>query len=349
MVEAMTPVETRRLGRSNLSVTCLGLGGAPLGNLFDPVAEEDARRTVAAAWDAGVRYFDTAPLYGHGLSERRLGEALRAHPRPSFVLSTKVGRVLEPRDPSAMERGAYVEVPPLQPVFDYTADGVRRSVEASLERLGLPRVDILLIHDVGPYTHGAEGGERTYREAMAGAYPALDRLRREGAVRAIGLGVNEWRIAQRCVEGADLDCVLLAGRYTLLEQEPLDTFLPLCERRGVGVVIGGPFNSGILAAGDVPGATYDYAPAPEAVRARTRRLDAVCRRHGVPLGAAALQFPLGHPAVATVIPGARSAGEVRRNVELLGWPIPAALWDDLRHEGLLRPDAPAPGGSPGAS
>jgi D-threo-aldose 1-dehydrogenase len=305
------------------------------------VSHDEALGAVAAAYDAGLRYFDTAPLYGHGLSERRMGEGLRRRPRETFVLSTKVGRRLEPRAPDAVRGGAYVELPPYQPVFDYSGDGVRRSVEESLARLGLARVDVLYIHDVDRWTHG-DDQPRRYREALVGAYPALDRLRREGRVRAIGVGVNEWEVCEAWARDADVDLFLLAGRYTLLEQGALETFLPLCERRGIGVVIGGPFNSGILATGPEPGATYDYRPAPAKILERVDRLARVCRAHGVPLAAAALQFPLAHPAVASVIPGARSAAEVTRNLALLAHRIPAGLWPDLKAEGLLRPDAPTP-------
>ena len=274
----------RRLGRTEVHVTALGFGGAPLGNLFTPVGEAAAQGAVTVAFAAGVRYFDTAPLYGHGLSEGRLGEALRACPREAFVLSTKIGRRLVPCDPDSVGGGVYVDLPPYRPVFDYSGDGVLRSVEASLARLGLERIDILLIHDIDTFTHGPAHQPARYREALAGAFPALARLRREGAVRAIGVGVNEWQTCRRCVEDADFDCFLLAGRYSLLDQEALDTFLPLCAERGIGVIIGGPFNSGILATGAVTGATYDYRPAPAEIRARTEAIERVCRAHGVPLG-----------------------------------------------------------------
>jgi D-threo-aldose 1-dehydrogenase len=229
------------------------------------------------------------------------------------------------------------------PVYDYGYEGTLRSVEASLDRLGLDRVDVLFVHDVGAHTHGADG-ERTVRETLDGAVPALERLRREARVRAIGVGVNEWEVAQRMVGGADLDCVLLAGRYSLLEQGALDTFLPLCVRRGVGVIIGGAFNSGILATGAVPGAPYNYASAPPAVQERVRALERVCASHGVPLAAAALQFPLAHPAVAAVVVGARSAAEVAQDVMLAQTVIPGALWRDLRTAGLIHADAPTPEG-----
>jgi D-threo-aldose 1-dehydrogenase len=319
----------------------VGFGGAPLGNLFRPIPEAVAVDTVRAAHDAGLRYFDTAPLYGRGISERRIGAALRGRPRESFRLSTKVGRLLRPFDRRPEEGDAYKELPPFEVEYDYSEDGALRSLEASLERLGLDRVDTLFIHDIDRWTHGDAQPER-FRQAMAGAYRALRRLRDQGTVSAIGVGVNEWEVCQQAAEGGDFDGFLLAGRYTLLEQEALESFLPLCERRGIFVVIGGPFNSGILATGAVEGATYNYKPAPPEVAARVARIEAVCRRHGVPLAAAALQFPLAHPAVRSVIPGARSPEEVRQNLTLLRVPIPTALWADLRSAGLLRADAPTP-------
>jgi D-threo-aldose 1-dehydrogenase len=337
------PAETRTLGRTGAQVTRLGFGGAPLGNLFRPIPEADAVATVRAAWSAGVRYFDTAPLYGHGLSERRIGAALHGQPRDAFVLSTKVGRRLVPR-PADLEPGddAYVHTPPLAPVFDYTADSARDSLAASMERLGVGQVDVVLIHDIGAVTHGAEDAAR-YREAMDGAYRVLHDLRATGAIRAIGVGANEWQILERCMRDGDFDCFLLAGRYSLLEQTALDTFLPLCMKRGISVIVGGPFNSGILASGAVPGATYNYQPAPPAILDRVRALEGVVTAHGVPLAAAALQFPFHHPAVAVVIPGARSPAEVEQNLGLLRSAIPPALWRDLKTGGLVRPDAPTPG------
>ena len=318
----------------------VGFGGAPLGNLFEPIPEAAAVATVAAAYDAGIRYFDTAPLYGRGLSERRIGQALAGRPRASFGISTKVGRLLRPAAGRPTD-GAYVDVPAFEIEYDYSEDGARRSLEASLERLGLDRVDMLLIHDIDRWTHGDAQPAR-FREAMAGAYRALRRLRAEGVVSAIGVGVNEWEVCQQAAEAGDFDGFLLAGRYTLLEQEALRSFLPLCERRGLFVIVGGPLNSGILATGAVEGARYNYRPAPPEILARVARIDAVCRRHDVPLAAAALQFPLAHPAVRSVIPGARSADEVRQNLALLRVPIPPGLWQDLFAEGLLHPDAPTP-------
>jgi D-threo-aldose 1-dehydrogenase len=318
----------------------VGFGGAPLGNLFAPVPETDAVRAVTAAYDAGIRYFDTAPLYGRGLSERRIGAALRGRPRASFRVSTKVGRLLRPVAGRPSD-GAYADVPAFEVEYDYSEDGALRSLDASLERLGLDRVDTLFIHDVDRWTHG-EAQPARFREAMTGAYRALRRLRDQGVVSAIGVGVNEWEVCQQAAEAGDFDGFLLAGRYTLLEQGALRSFLPLCERRRLFVVIGGPFNSGVLATGAVEGARYDYRPAPPEVMARVAAIEAICRRHGVPLAAAALQFPLAHPAVRSVIPGARSADEVRTNLALLRLAIPPALWTDLRSAGLLHPEAPTP-------
>jgi D-threo-aldose 1-dehydrogenase len=337
------PWETRALGRTAVRVTRLGFGGAPLGNLFRPLDEPEATATVRRAWAAGIRYFDTAPLYGSGLSERRLGAALYDEPREAFVLSTKVGRRLVPRSAGApAAEGAYVDVPPLTPVFDYTAEAARASLAESLERLRVARVDVVLIHDLGAVTHGADDAGR-YAEAMDGAYRVLHALRAEGTIRAIGVGANEWAILERCAGDGEFDCFLLAGRYSLLEQTALDSFLPMCGRRQISVIVGGPYNSGVLALGARAGATYNYAPAPPAVLARVRALERVVAAHGVPLAAAALQFPFHHPAVAAVIPGARTAAEVEANVGLLRHPIPPALWRDLKAEQLVRADAPTPG------
>ena len=342
----MDPMLRRRLGKTPITLTQMGFGGAPLGNLFKRVAEGDAEGALEQALAAGLAYFDTAPLYGHGLSEERMGKALARAPRQSIVVSTKVGRLLVPAPSTAkggkVEGGNFIDVPPLAISYDYSHDGALSSLEASLKRLRLDRIDILYIHDIDRFTHGADEQPRRFRQAMEGAYPALARLRADGTVGAIGLGVNEWQVCQQAAEAADFDCFLLAGRYTLLEQEALETFLPLCERRGIGIVIGGPYNSGILATGPVAGATYNYAPAPPAILERARRLGEVCAEHKVPLAAAALQFPLSHPAIASVIPGARSPKEVEDNLKLMRHPIPGALWRDLKSAGLLHADAPTP-------
>jgi D-threo-aldose 1-dehydrogenase len=335
----LDPQRTHPLGSTEVRVTRVGFGGAPLGNLFRSVTEADATATLDAAWTLGLRYFDTAPLYGHGLGERRLGRFLATKPRSEFSISTKVGRVLVPVADGRTSGGAYVDVPPVEPVYDYSRDGARKSLDASLKRLGLDRVDVLYIHDIDRFTHGDEQPRR-FREAMDGAYPAIAELKRSGVVGAIGLGVNEWQVCEAAVRAGDFDAFLLAGRYSLLEQEALVRLLSLCVERSVSVVIGGPFNSGILATGPVPGAVYNYAPASQEILDRVERIQSICRAHRVPLPAAALQFPLHHPAVASVIPGPRTAAEATRNLELLRHPIPAALWSDLKAAGLLRADAP---------
>ncbi len=313
----------------------LGCGGAPIGNLFAPLTDEAARAALDAAWEIGIRHFDTAPLYGFGLSERRFGTALRARPRDAFTLSTKVGRLLTPiRDP-ARERLGYVDALPFEVTFDYSADGARRSIEASLDRLGLDRIDIAYIHDVGEDTHGPAWRDR-FDAAMAGAVPALRRMREEGMIRAWGLGVNLVEPCLCALDAADPDLFLLAGRYTLLDTAALDTLFPRCAARHASVVVGGPYNSGLLAGGN----TYNYAPAAAEMIARRDRLAAACRRHGVDLRAAALQFCAAHPVVAAVIPGARSAEEVRQNAALMAAAIPPALWGELRDLGLIPAHAP---------
>jgi len=334
----MDPHATRPIGRTDIRVTQMGFGGAPLGNLYKPVPEADAEAVVEAAWSAGVRFFDTAPYYGYGLSERRIGERLRRRGRSEFILSTKVGRVLVPRGGPVPDDASFPGSLPFAPLFDYSYDGIMRSWEDSLQRLGLGRVDILLIHDLAAETHGNEPFPAYFRTAMRSGYRALEELKRSGDVGAIGFGLNDWRPCLEALKLHDFDCCLLAGRYTLLEQDALDEFLPECERRGVSIIIGGPFNSGILAGGS----TYNYAPAPPEIRERVRRIEAVCRSHSVPLPAAALQFPLTHAAVASVIPGAKAPAEVEANMKLLQQPIPATLWRDLKSEGLLRQDAPTP-------
>lgn len=332
----------RKLGKAPIEVTQLGFGGAPIGDLYAKLPEEEALATVHTAYDVGIRLFDTAPLYGHGLSEHRTGHVLRQYPRDSFVLSTKVGRFLKPQEPSRIDRDQWSNPLPFELVFDYSYDGVMRQVEDSLQRLATNRIDILLIHDVDYSAHGEET-DRRFQEAMEGAYRALDKLRGEGAVKAIGCGLNQWEYCLRFAKAGDFDCFLLAGRYTLLEQSALDEFLPLCVEKNIGILLGGPYNSGILATGAVEGAMYNYKPASGEVADKVRRIEAVCDRHNVPLPAAALQFPLAHPAVSSVIPGAVTPSEVRRNVELMSIDIPSALWQELKAEELLHPDAPIPG------
>jgi D-threo-aldose 1-dehydrogenase len=337
------PTALRPVGRTSLRVTQFGFGTAPLGGFRDAVPEPDAIATIAAAYDGGVRLFDTSPYYGYGRAELRLGAALRDRPRAEFVLSTKIGRWMTPIPPGTTVPGWRAGGLPFAPTFDYSYDGVHKSLEQSMLRLGMSRIDIVFIHDVDFWTirdHALL--EQRFRQTMDGAYKALDELRRAGTIGAIGVGLNEADMSARFVRAGEFDCVLLAGRYTLLEQGALTDFLPLCTQRGVSVVIGGPFNSGILATGARPGARYDYGDPPPEVLDRVRRIEAVCARHAVPLPAAALQFPLGHPAVAAVIPGAMSRAEITGNLDLFRRPIPAALWAELRQEGLLHAAAPLP-------
>jgi D-threo-aldose 1-dehydrogenase len=331
-------------GGEELAFTELGFGAAPLGNLYRPMTERDARATLDTAWAEGCRYYDTAPLYGLGLSETRLNSFLRAKPREGYLLSTKVGRLLRVCPPAERTRpNAFFETPSRQEVFDYSRDGVLRSIEFSLERLGIDHVDIVYAHDVDVFTHGsAAAADTRIREFMSGGYRALVELREQKVIKAIGAGINEWEIAERLAREGDFDLFLLAGRYTLLEQEALTSFLPLCVEKQIGVVIGGPYNSGILATGAKPGAYYNYAAPPPNIVERVRNIEAVCKAHSVKLPAAALRFPLSHPAIVSVIPGGQKASEVRRNAEILQTKIPAGLWRDLKSMGLLRSDAPTP-------
>ncbi|WP_422037041.1 aldo/keto reductase [Roseibium sp.] len=325
-------------------LTKMGFGGAPLGNLYREVSETDAQAALQAAFDAGIRYFDTAPQYGLGISERRFGEALARFGRDNVQLSTKIGRLLLDCEPHEVTPEAFVNVPQKRIVFDYTYDGVMRSYEASRERMKIGNADILLVHDVCVFSQGSqEQSDSKVRELFdGGGYRALCELKDAGDVAAIGAGVNEWQVCEKLLGLGDFDGFLLAGRYTLLEQEALESFLPLCEKRDVGIILGGPYNSGILATGPVEGAKYNYADAPPEILERARRIEAVCKSHGTPLIAAALQFVLGHPCVKTVIPGAVSAAEVKANVEVLETPVPASLWSDLKGEALIHPDAPIP-------
>ncbi|MCR8725111.1 aldo/keto reductase [Frigidibacter sp. ROC022] len=326
-------------------LTRMGFGGAGLGNLYRAITEDQAQATLQAAWDAGIRYFDTAPQYGLGRSEMRVGAAVARFGRDNLVLSTKIGRLLLDCAPEEVTPEAFVDVPQKRIVFDYSYDGVMRSYEASRERLDIANADILLVHDVDAFSQGSrEASDARVRELFdQGGYRALSELRAAGEIAAIGAGVNEWQVCETLLGLADWDGFLLAGRYTLLEQEALDSFLPLCEKRDVGIILGGPYNSGILATGPVPGAKYNYADAPPEVLDRVARIESVCRAHGVRLIEAALQFPLHHPAVKTVIPGAMTAEEVAANVAVLDAAIPDALWSDLKTEGLIRAEAPVPG------
>lgn len=327
-------IARRTIGTTDIEVTELSFGGAPLGAVGDRLTDDQAAAIMRRARGGGIRYFDTAPLYGHGLSEKRLGRVLRELPRDDFVLSTKVGRLLVP--PSEGERFEGMrDAEPVAIRYDYSFDAVRRSLEASLERLGLDRVDILLCHDIDIWTHGdAQPG--IFEAARNGALPALAELREQGVVRAIGLGVNEWRVCSEVMDLMDVDCFLLAGRFTLLEQEPLDEFLPKCRQQRVSIIIGGPYNSGILATDERRFATYDYKPAPEHLWQKAQAIRRMCESHGVDPRAAALQYPPRHPAVAAVIPGVRAIAEVETNLELFATEIPDALWRALADADLAR-------------
>jgi D-threo-aldose 1-dehydrogenase len=340
-------MDRRRIGRTALEVSVVGFGGNALGNLYTTVDETAARDTVLAAYETGVTYFDTAPLYGYGLSERRMGDALRGLPRDEVVLSTKVGRLLRPHGRVAppklapSEGGIFTGELPFLPVFDFSYDATMRSFEDSLQRLGMNRVDILLIHDCDEWSQGSRY-EEALRTVESGALRALTRLREEGVISAIGAGVNQAEACERLMDIGPFDCFMLAGRYTLLEQGALDRFLPRCVPEGVSVILAAPFNSGILVTGATPDARYNYLPAPKDVKERVARIEEIGRAHDVPLAAAALQFVLAHPAVVTVIPGSRSRAEAEQNARWAAAPIPGSYWADLQAEGLLREDAPVP-------
>ncbi|ESQ87108.1 D-threo-aldose 1-dehydrogenase [Asticcacaulis sp. AC460] len=324
------------IGKTPVTVTALGFGAAGIGNLYRTVADEDAEKALDAAFRHGIAYVDTAPHYGQGLSERRVGAMLPA----GAILSTKVGRVLDPlpgTPPPGTERHGFVDGDPFEPRFDYSYDGIMRSFESSVARLKRDYIDILLCHDIGTMPHGDNAAHHT-KIFLNSGYRAMDELKSARNVGAIGLGVNETGICLEVMPHTDLDTILLAGRYTLLEQGALDDLLPECERRKMSIILGGPFNSGILVGDN----HYNYGAVPEDVATRAKALGRICADHGVPLPAAALQFPLAHPAVACVIPGMVSAGQVETNLDLFHTPIPDALWEALKERGLMHEDAPVP-------
>jgi D-threo-aldose 1-dehydrogenase len=339
---ATSALPRRRLGRTDLALSVLGFGSAPIGDLYARLDDATAIAAAETAAALGVTYFDTAPLYGHGLAEHRLGTALRRSGDAPTVVSTKVGRLLVPAPRGRTTPMGYLGGHSFDVVHDYGYDATMRSLEHSLHRLGRPQVDILYIHDADAWTHGSDDGPKRYAQAMEGAYRALDELRRAGVIKAIGIGLNDPDYAARFLSDGDFDCMLLAGRYSLLEQPALDTAFPIAARKGVGIVVGGVFNSGILATGPIKGAKYNYADAPEDVLARVQRIAAVCNRHGVPLATAALQFCLGHPSVTSLVIGAVTPQEVSRNVTSFGVSVPADLWRELKHEGLLEEAVPTP-------
>jgi D-threo-aldose 1-dehydrogenase len=353
------PTDTVPLGRTETRVPRLGIGTNPLGGLHEAIPRALARATIETAWRTGVRYFDVAPVYGYGFAERVVGEVLRDHGRAEYTLTTKVGRLLltdgpaDHEDTMVLWQGVqlYKGTDAVKPYFDFSYDGAMRSLESSRRRMGIERFDALYIHDPDLYPD----------EALEGAYRALDELKRAGVIGAIGVGVNQWPLLVELAGRADFDCFLLAGRYTLLDQGALDELLPLCERKGISIIAGGVYNSGILSHPD-PGSirdvntapeaieswkgnvTYDYVPAGPEIIARAARLKAICEEHGVPLMAAAIQFPMHHPAVAAVLTGPRCPEHVVVNNEMLRYPVPDALWADLKAAGLLPAEAPTPGG-----
>lgn len=333
--------EKRKFGRVDLDVTAFSFGTAPVGNIFREIDEETSDAMFQHSWDAGVRFYDTAPMYGHGLSELRTGQSLRWKKRDDFVLSSKVGRVLKPAKRETIDFAPWVNAAPFTMHFDYSYDGTMRAFEDSLQRTALERIDILFIHDIDVFTRGADQPE-VFRQAMDGCYKALADLRDQKVVKAIGVGVNEWEVCHEALKQRDFDCFLLAGRYTLLEQEALNEFLPLCEKRGAAVVVGGGFNSGILATGAKPGAKYNYAPAPAHIMDKVAKIEAVCARFGVPLPAAALQFVVAHPAIPSFCAGTRTVEQLDQNLAWFAHPIPKEFWSALKSEGLLREDAPVP-------
>jgi D-threo-aldose 1-dehydrogenase len=332
----------RSFGDRSLRMPPLGFGAAPVGNLYTAMSDQAATTTIDSAFAAGIHYFDTAPHYGFGLSESRLGQAL-AGKRDQLIISSKVGRILVPTQATDTVRHGFANAPALEPVFDYSYDAVMRSFESSLQRLQTDHIDILLAHDLGPLTHGDQH-EHHFREFMQGGYRAIHELRAAGVVTAIGLGANEWQVCELALAHGDFDGFLLAGRYTLLEQSACESFLPLCEKRGASVILGGPFNSGILASG-VSGAGpfyYNYEAAPQDIIQRVTRLEIICADFAIPLAAAALQFPGAHPQICSVIAGLASPEQIAQAVAWMQQPIPAEFWLRLREQGLLHPNAPVP-------
>ena len=327
-----------------VELTKMGFGGAPLGNLYQKVEEEDAVNALKKAFNIGIRYFDTAPQYGLGLSERRFGKAMEKFGRENIKLSTKVGRILEDCEPDQVTPEAFVDVPQKRIRFDYTYDGVMRSYEDSRVRLGIENADILLVHDVDVFSHGSqEISDAKVRELFdGGGYRALNELKDSGDISAIGAGVNEWQVCEKLLSLGDFDGFLLAGRYTLLEQSALDSFLPLCISRDVGIILGGVFNSGILATGPIKEAKYNYQVASPEIIERTQKIERICTSYKIQLKEAAIQFVFGHPAIKTVIPGVASPSQISENTKILETIIPQSLWSDLKTEGLIRTDAPTP-------
>ena len=343
---ATQPIEQRTLGRTQVAVTQLGLGGAGIGDLTERLPEQQAQQILQAAWDGGIRYYDTSPYYGHGKSEHRLGHFLRQQPRDEFVVSTKIGRVFRSQNrtlPRQRKPAGFVGALPFEFYYDYSYDGIMRSYEDSLQRLSLPSIDLLLIHDLDFWFHKTEALVTAYLAQLAtSGWRALEELRSSGEIKGVGAGINQAGMIPRFLDLVDLDFFLVALSYNLLDQSVLDEELPRCAEAGIGIIGGANFASGILASGPVEGASYSYAPASPEILEKTRRIETICRRHETPLAAAAMQFPLAHPLVAAIFPGAIRPAHVEKNLELLRHPIPSQLWADLKQEGLLPAHAPTP-------
>jgi D-threo-aldose 1-dehydrogenase len=336
----MDPFELRRISDTDISVTCFGFGGASMGNMYRVAHDDAAMEAIRSAYTAKVRYFDTAPMYGFGKSERLYGSVLKDQPRDSFVLSTKVGRLILAGEPTPeSEDTPFVEINNAYSIFDYSRDGVLRSLEESRKRLGIERIDIVYIHD--PDVNDS------FKQALEEAFPALADLKSQGIIGAIGAGMNQAEMLCEFAKNADFDCFLLAGRYTLLDQIALQELLPLCQQKNISIVIGGAYNSGILATGAVEGAHYNYAPAPTEIMEKTRKIETVCARFNIPMKAAALQFPFGHPTVVSNIPGVKTKERFEENLSLFTHPIPAGFWAALKEENLLAAEAPVPNGAEG--
>jgi D-threo-aldose 1-dehydrogenase len=340
----MSAIKTRPVGKTAARVTELGLGCAPLGDLFEAISEEQAQRMLQAAWDAGVRYYDTSPFYGYTKSEHRLGHFLRQQPRQEFVISTKIGRVFRPaRNLATFDKGLWSGGLPFEFTVDFSYDGIMRSYEDSLQRLGLPSIDLLVIHDLDFYFHKKEAKVAAYlNQLFTSGWRALEELRASGQIKGVGAGINELGMIPRFLDLVDLDFFLVAYGYNLLTQEMLAKEFALCAERNISIIIGAVFASGILATGAVPGARYFYAPASEEMLEKTRRIEAICKKHGTPLPAAALQFLLANPVVSAIIPGALAPEQVQSNVKLLQQPLPATLWAELKANGLVQAAAPTP-------
>lgn len=324
----MTKLQLSRIGHTDLKVTQLGLGGAPLAGLYNDVEIQEAESIILKAYNLGINYFDTAPLYGHGRSELVFGSVLPEIPRKEFVISTKVGRLLKPvhLTPSSEQ---FVNLPNQEPIFDYSRDGILKSIEQSLTRLKLDYIDIVLIHDADDH----------YYQALDEAFPTLEELRSQGTIRAIGAGMNQWEMMEKFASETSSDCFLLAGRYTLLDQSSVESFLPICQENNISIIIGGPYNSGILASDLSEQATFDYLTAPKTILDKARKIKQICDEYGIPLKAAALQFGLSHPTVSVTIPGARTESEVQENFEMTNYPIEPGFWITLKEKGLIHKDS----------